>query len=430
MEFAHLNATLRSAHFPPYDPWYAGGYINYYYYGLYLVAFCLKLTGIPAEIGFNLAQPTMIALLASAGYAVAATLGRDLTGRSGGGRPVGAALGGAAAGRDRQPRPPSTRLLGRELPPLRRVRRLDLGPAAARSTTRSPSSPSSPGSTPISTPTSSPCRSPSLAIALGYALARDRRDLAWRSVDRPAIVGAADGRGAPARPAGARPRQPDRHQRLGRAGLRRAGRRIAPDGDFRRRGLPARILLTALSLDCWRSARISSSCRSTAIMSPSSARWRGCASRPRSTSSPATWVDCWRSSSGSGRPPPAPPGAADRPAAAAAHPSAGDPHHPRRRARRRRARSPLRSQRPGRHRRHRWQRPGAGSWQALSAPPGSEPPAGEPVAAPRRPGWSASGSPSSRWRPGVWSWQPSSPSRSPAESAGSPGARPPLGSSP
>ncbi|MDQ3695019.1 MAG: DUF2298 domain-containing protein [Chloroflexota bacterium] len=79
MEFAHLNATLRSAHFPPYDPWYADGYINYYYYGLYLIALCLKLTGIPTEIGFNLAQPTIIAFLASGAFSVAATLGRDLT---------------------------------------------------------------------------------------------------------------------------------------------------------------------------------------------------------------------------------------------------------------------------------------------------------------------------------------------------------------
>src|SRR3712207_1919860 len=83
MEFAHLNATLRSAHFPPYDPWFADGYINYYYYGLYLVAFCLKLTGIPSEIGFNLAQPTMIALLAATGFGAAATLGRDLALRVG-----------------------------------------------------------------------------------------------------------------------------------------------------------------------------------------------------------------------------------------------------------------------------------------------------------------------------------------------------------
>ncbi len=82
MEFAHLNATLRSANFPPYDPWYADGYINYYYYGLYLIAFSLKATGIPTEIGFNLAQPTVIALLASAGFSVASTIGRDITGRA------------------------------------------------------------------------------------------------------------------------------------------------------------------------------------------------------------------------------------------------------------------------------------------------------------------------------------------------------------
>ena len=37
MEFAFLNATLRSPNFPPYDPYFAGGILNYYYYGLYLV---------------------------------------------------------------------------------------------------------------------------------------------------------------------------------------------------------------------------------------------------------------------------------------------------------------------------------------------------------------------------------------------------------
>ncbi len=78
MEFAHINAILRSAHFPPYDPWFADGYINYYYYGLYLVAFCFKLTGIPSEIAFNLAQPTVMALLAGVGYGVAATMSRGV----------------------------------------------------------------------------------------------------------------------------------------------------------------------------------------------------------------------------------------------------------------------------------------------------------------------------------------------------------------
>ncbi|MGH2561779.1 MAG: DUF2298 domain-containing protein [Thermomicrobiales bacterium] len=81
MEFAHINAMLRSAHFPPYDPWFSDGYINYYYYGLYLVAFCIKLTGIPSEIAFNLAQPTMMALLGSGVFSLTATLGRDATRR-------------------------------------------------------------------------------------------------------------------------------------------------------------------------------------------------------------------------------------------------------------------------------------------------------------------------------------------------------------
>lgn len=88
MEFAHINAMLRTAHFPPYDPWFADGILNYYYYGSYLVAFLMKLTGIPSEIAFNLAQPTVIALLASGVYSVVSALAsptsEKLTARVGG----------------------------------------------------------------------------------------------------------------------------------------------------------------------------------------------------------------------------------------------------------------------------------------------------------------------------------------------------------
>jgi YYY domain-containing protein len=80
MEFAHINAILRSAHFPPVDPWYSGGFINYYYYGTYLVAFLIKLTGIPVEYAFNLAQPTFPALLSSGSFGLAAALGKRMTG--------------------------------------------------------------------------------------------------------------------------------------------------------------------------------------------------------------------------------------------------------------------------------------------------------------------------------------------------------------
>ncbi len=79
MEFAQINAIARSAYFPPYDPWFSDGYLNYYYYGFYLVAFLLKATGIPAEVGFNLALPTFIGMLAGGGFTVAAALARGLT---------------------------------------------------------------------------------------------------------------------------------------------------------------------------------------------------------------------------------------------------------------------------------------------------------------------------------------------------------------
>jgi len=62
MEMAFLNAILRSPYFPPYDPYFAGGYINYYYYGQYLVSLLIKLSGVIPSIGFNLAIPTLFAL--------------------------------------------------------------------------------------------------------------------------------------------------------------------------------------------------------------------------------------------------------------------------------------------------------------------------------------------------------------------------------
>jgi len=71
MEFAYFNAILKSTTFPPYDPWFAGGYINYYYYGYVIVGTPVKLLGIVPSIAYNLILPTLFACLALGGFSVA-----------------------------------------------------------------------------------------------------------------------------------------------------------------------------------------------------------------------------------------------------------------------------------------------------------------------------------------------------------------------
>ncbi|HET9017873.1 MAG TPA: DUF2298 domain-containing protein [Thermomicrobiaceae bacterium] len=78
MEMAYTSAIARSATFPPYDPWYAGGVMNYYYYGFYLVALLWKLTGIQPEIAFQLAIATVGGLLAAAAFSLTTALATNL----------------------------------------------------------------------------------------------------------------------------------------------------------------------------------------------------------------------------------------------------------------------------------------------------------------------------------------------------------------
>ncbi|MEM5774364.1 MAG: DUF2298 domain-containing protein, partial [Anaerolineaceae bacterium] len=79
MDFSYFNAVLKSETFPPYDPWYAGGYINYYYYGFVLVGVPVKWLGLVPSIAYNFLLPTLMALLAMGAF----SLGSNITGLAG-----------------------------------------------------------------------------------------------------------------------------------------------------------------------------------------------------------------------------------------------------------------------------------------------------------------------------------------------------------
>ena len=55
MDFAHLNAVIRSPVFPPHDPWYAGSRLNYYYLGHVPTAGLAKALGVVPATAYNLA---------------------------------------------------------------------------------------------------------------------------------------------------------------------------------------------------------------------------------------------------------------------------------------------------------------------------------------------------------------------------------------
>jgi YYY domain-containing protein len=70
MDFSYFNAVLKSTSFPPYDPWFAGGYINYYYYGFVFVGVLVKLLGITPSFAYNLIQATIFMFLGLGGFSL------------------------------------------------------------------------------------------------------------------------------------------------------------------------------------------------------------------------------------------------------------------------------------------------------------------------------------------------------------------------
>ncbi len=74
MDFSYFNAVLRSTSFPPFDPWLAGGYINYYYFGYVLAAVPTKLMGIAPAFAYNLLLPMLFAMSGTGALCVAYNL--------------------------------------------------------------------------------------------------------------------------------------------------------------------------------------------------------------------------------------------------------------------------------------------------------------------------------------------------------------------
>ena len=85
MELAYLSAVVRSTTLPPFDPWFAGGFLNYYYWGYFVVSSIIRVTGILPATAFNLAVPMFFALTVTGAYTLVYNLTEGVRQR----RPVG-----------------------------------------------------------------------------------------------------------------------------------------------------------------------------------------------------------------------------------------------------------------------------------------------------------------------------------------------------
>ena len=71
MDFSYLNAVLKSSVYPPYDPWYANGYLNYYYFGFVLAGIPVKWLGVNPSLAYNFILPSFFSFTAMGAFSIA-----------------------------------------------------------------------------------------------------------------------------------------------------------------------------------------------------------------------------------------------------------------------------------------------------------------------------------------------------------------------
>jgi YYY domain-containing protein len=75
MDLNFVNSILNSSQFPPRDNWLSGFPINYYYYGYYLAAMLIQLSGVLPHVGYNLMVVTVYALAVQGMWGLLRNLG-------------------------------------------------------------------------------------------------------------------------------------------------------------------------------------------------------------------------------------------------------------------------------------------------------------------------------------------------------------------
>jgi len=75
MDLAIWATLLRPGTFPPVDPWLAGHSLAYYYWGFVPWVLPTRVLGVPPDVAYNLLVPTLAAISAQGGWALARGLG-------------------------------------------------------------------------------------------------------------------------------------------------------------------------------------------------------------------------------------------------------------------------------------------------------------------------------------------------------------------